>query len=122
MLIFDEPVSIIAPSDFKIKLEHVRDAEDLVDIPLDSTKVIFIFFDSYGNKYTCVHNPFSESGNVNCITDLEENTLTLVFKDYKLRDGLSVKIGTAIEDFEFEDGFWDSYESSNRIPIRILWK
>ena len=122
MLIFNEPVNIIAPSGFKIKLEHVRDVEDLVDIPLDSTKVIFVFFDSYGNVYKCIHNPFSESGNVNCITDLEENSLTLVFSDYKLRDGLSVKIGTSIEDTEFEDGFWNSYESSNRIPIRILWK
>ena len=122
MLIFDEQITIIAPSDFKIKLEHVRVEEDLVDIPLDSTKVIFIFFDSYGNKYKCVHNPFSESGNENCITDLEENTLTLVFKDYKLRDGLSVKIGTSIEDVEFEDGFWNSYESSNRVPVKILWK
>jgi hypothetical protein len=122
MLIFNEPVTIIAPSDFKIKLEHVRDAEDLVDIPLDSTAVIFIFFDSYGNTYRCVHNPFSESGNVNCITDLAENTLTLVFKDYKLRDGLSVKMGTSIEDTEFDNGMWNSYDGSSRIPVKILWK
>ena len=122
MLIFNEPVTIIAPSDFKIFLEHVRDEEDLVDIPLDTTAVMFVFFDSYGNQYKCVHNPFEENANQNCISDLENNTLTLVFQNYKLRDGLSVKTGTSIEDAEFSDGKWDSFDDSKRIAVKILWR
>lgn len=112
---------ITAPSFFKIELGEITDESgNLID--LSQNGIVFTFADNYSNFYNCVHDPFDETKSSNVVYDQENNSLTLIFQNYKLRDRLKLKICNFTEDSDFTEGVWKSYDGFTQIKLCIAWK
>ena len=119
-LIIRELVQIVAPSYFKIDLTNIKDKSGN-PIDLQQTGITFLFTDQYSNKYMCCYDPLNEHTK-NCVYDTEENKLTLIFQDYKLRDRLKCKICSFVADPDFTEGVWKAYDKFDPVNISIKWQ
>ena len=112
---------VTAPSYFKIVLSDIKDASGNV-VDLSQTGVSFLFVDNYSNKYVCVYDPINIENTKNVVYNEDDNTLTLIFQDYKLRDRLRVKICSFVFDSDFDGDIWKSFDGFEQVKISINWK
>lgn len=99
-------MDIIFPSDIKIRITSIKDAEGNILQPSD----IFLIFhikDNNGNDYFAISDP---EGTETKNTKIEDGYLYVAIENYKLRGNLNWKIGTKVADSVFPDGYWQWFD------------
>lgn len=120
-LIIEDLVTVTAPTFFKIELGNDITDKSGNPIDLSSAGLVFVFADNYSNTYKCIYNPFEPDQSQNIFYD-ENEGLTLIFQNYKLRDRIKVKMGVITSDSAYNGGQCEAWDGFEQIKISIAWK
>lgn len=120
-LIIPDLVTVTAPTYFKIELGKNITDKSGNPIDLSSAGLLFIFTDNYANVYKCIHNPFDPGASLNTFYD-ENEGLTLLFQNYKLRDRIKLKMGVITLDSVYDEGESKAWDGCEQINLIISWK
>lgn len=111
-------MDIVAPSDFKIKLTHIYDADGNELLPSD-IYLYFIISDKYEHTYEAKW--MKDNAGSDCVyLDEEDGLLYIVVQNYNLKGPLFIKIGTAVDDSHFKDNLWNWWAAPKKLDINII--
>lgn len=96
-------MKIIFPSDFKIRINKITDADGTVLNPDEYPFLLFLVVDDFGGMHKCIWDP---NGVKTYGAAMEDDVLYFTIENYKLKGKLRYKIGTQEPDASFEDGNW----------------
>lgn len=114
----EDAVVVQSPSDIKIQITEIRDANDNV-VDMQAVYIMFLFTDARNNEYRAVYDPTGEH-TVNTKYDAELGVLKIMIQNYGcMRGSLQVKVGTKTVDTDFTDGMWDWWNKKENAKITI---
>ena len=120
---------IIYPSEIKIKISNLTDADGNI-IPIEEYPYMkFIFADQFNGLAECIYDPTGiDSKGTKVVTTEDPDTgetetyLYVTVTDYKLKGELKYKVGIRIDDEAFADGKWRWYGEFVELGAKVVFK
>ena len=120
---------IIYPSQIKIKISNLTDADGNI-IPIEEYPYMkFIIADQFNGQHICIYDPSgTDSTGTKVVTTEDpesgetETFLYVTVTDYKLKGELKYKVGIRIDDEAFEDSKWRWYGEFVDLGAKVVFK
>ena len=120
---------IIYPSEIKIRISNLTDADGNI-IPIEEYPYMkFIFADQFNGQHICIYDPDGTDSVGTKIVTTEnpetgeiESYLYVTITDYKLKGELKYKVGIKIDDEAFSDGKWRWYGEFVSLGVKVVFK
>ena len=104
------------PSDFKIRIESVKDIEGH-DIDVASVYLLFVIIDKYGHRYEAISDP---NGTDTKNTEIVEGVLYVAVENTKLEGCLLMSTGIRQADTTFPDGYCTTFSKFQPINVEYV--